>query len=51
VDIVVSIATRHGLDGLVVESRRQRDFPQLSGPALGLTQLPVQRVLGIFPVG
>ena len=50
-NIVVSIATRYGLDGLVVESRWQRDFPHLSGPALGLTQPPVQRVLGIFPVG
>ena len=43
----VGIATGYGLDGLGIESRWGRDFPQLSGPALGLTQSPVQWVPGL----
>jgi hypothetical protein len=43
---VVGIMTGYGLDGLGIESR-WRDFPQLFGPALGPTQLPVQWVLGL----
>ena len=36
-DSVVGIKTRHGLDDTVIESRRGRDFPYLSRPALGPT--------------
>ena len=36
---VVGIATGYGLDGPGVESRRGRDFPHLSRPALGLSLL------------
>ena len=38
----VGIATGYGLDGPEIESRWRRDFPHLSGPALGPTQPPVQ---------
>jgi len=41
---VVGIAIDYGLDGQGIESRWRRDFPQLSRPALGLTQPPVQLV-------
>jgi hypothetical protein len=44
---VVGIATSYGLDGTGIESRWGRDFPHLSGPALGPTQLPVQWVPGL----
>jgi hypothetical protein len=40
-DSSVSIATRYGLDGPVIESRWGRDFPHLSRPALGPTQPPL----------
>jgi len=44
---VVGIATCYGLDGPGIESRWGRDFPHLSRPALGSTQLPVQCVSGL----
>ena len=43
----VGIATRYGLDGPGIESRRRRDFPHPSRPALGPTQPSVQWVLGL----
>jgi len=46
---VVGIVTGCGLDGPGKESRWWRDFPQLSRPALGLNQLPVQWVTGLSP--
>jgi len=48
-DSSISIATGFGLDGPGIESRwRGRDFPYLSGPALGPTQPPEQCVPGLF---
>jgi hypothetical protein len=41
-------AARYGLDGPVIESRRGRDFPHASIPALGFTQPPVRWVPGLF---
>ena len=46
-DSTVGIATRYGLGGPGIESRGGRDFPNLSRPALGPTQPPIQWVPGI----
>jgi hypothetical protein len=43
-DSSVGIATRYGLDGLVIESRWGRDFPHQFRPALRPTQPPLQGV-------
>ena len=40
----VGRATGYGMDGPRIETRRGRDFPNLSRPALGPTQPPVQWV-------
>jgi len=44
---VVGIAIVYGLDGPGIESRWGRDFPNLSRPALRLTQPPLQWVPGL----
>ena len=49
--VVDGIATRYRLDGLGIESCWGRDFPHPSSLALGLTQPPIQWVLGLFPGG
>jgi hypothetical protein len=49
-DSAVDVATRYGVDGSGIESRRGRDFPHLFKPALGPTQLPVQCVSGWFVI-
>jgi hypothetical protein len=46
-DSSVDIATRYGLDGPGIESQWWRDIPQLSRPALGSTQPPLQQVPGL----
>ena len=43
----VGIAIGYGLDGQEIESRWGWDFPHLSRPSLGPTQLPVQWVRGL----
>ena len=40
----VCIATAYWLDGPVIESRWERDFPHLSRPAMAPTQPPIQWV-------
>ena len=50
-DSSVGIPTRYGLDGLGFEFRWGRDFPHPSISALGPTQLPIQRIPSLFPVG
>jgi hypothetical protein len=50
-DSVAGIATRYGLDGPEMESRRGRDFPHPSRLALGPTQHPIQLLPGLFPGG
>ena len=44
-DRIVSVVTCYGLDSSGSESQWGRDFPHLSGPALGPTQPPKQWVL------
>jgi hypothetical protein len=44
----VGIATRYGLGGPRIESRRRRNFRQLSRPALGPTQPVAQWVPQLF---
>ena len=46
-DSSIGIATRHRLGGPGIESRWGRDYPHPSRPALGLTQPPVQWILGL----
>jgi hypothetical protein len=43
----VSIATRYGLDGPLIELRWGRDYPHTSRLALGSTQPPIQWVPGL----
>ena len=50
-DIVVGIETFYKLDVPRIESRWEWDFPRQSGQAAGITQPPVQWVLGLFPGG
>ena len=50
-DSSVGIATRYGLYGLGIESRRGRDLPPQSRPVLGPTQPPIQWIPGLFPGG
>jgi len=46
----VGIATGHGLDGPGIESRWGREFPQLSRPSLGPTNL-LYNGYRVFPAG
>jgi hypothetical protein len=50
-DSVVGTAACYGLDSLRIESWWKQDFPHLSRPALGPTQLPAQWVPSIFSGG
>ena len=51
IHLVASIATRYGLDGTGIESRRGRRLPHPSRPALGPTQPPIKWVPGVFVGG
>jgi hypothetical protein len=46
-DSVVNIVTRYGLDGLGIKSWWGQDFLRPSRSALGLTQRPIEWVLGL----
>jgi hypothetical protein len=48
---MAGIATRYGLDGPGIISRRELDFPHPSRPALGPAEPPIQWVPGLFPGG
>ena len=50
-DRVDGIASRYGLRIPRIESRYGREFPLPSRPAVGLPQLPIQWVAGLFPGG
>jgi len=50
-DNSVGIATRYGVDGPGIESRRKREFPYLSRTALWPTKPPAQWVPCLFPGG
>jgi hypothetical protein len=47
-DSSVGIATRYGLDGPGIESRRGRNFPHPTRPSLGHTQPPIHCETGSF---
>jgi hypothetical protein len=48
---VVGVASRHGPQGVEIETRWAQDIPRLPRPALGLTQRHEQCVPGFFPGG
>jgi transposase-like protein len=48
---LVGIATRYGLGSSEIVYQWRRDFPNLSRPALGPAQPPIQSVPGLSGVG